>query len=618
MKLQRLFNISACFGLLIGATACSSDYLSLEPEGTLKYSEMDNEQGATLAINALCSSMYKQYAGIDDGSLGFNGEPEMLQYYGEVFGQDYVSTYWILTGSTFIMNWGSPSAIMNDPSGSQPAWGYLYGLIGQANNILTSAPKVKDEAGNVVEDENFNFNPVPDVDGRYAFRYAQALTMRAHAYIRLMQIYCSRYEQRYTTSGEWSLTVPLRLEYKPAQDDLNCPLATWDELVRQIYADLGQAIQIYEDCGMNREYNWEPDKSIAQGLFSRIAMINHDWSTAREMAKAARANYPIMSGEDYQNGFANPTSEWMWSNSGEAQGMYYFSFGATYACNGAYPCRWGTIGAGGINNDLLNDALKFYSSDYASSNVNAQTVAVQDYRIQLYFAPITNPIYRRDFWDAAQVTSETMNINTSTGNLHKGFVAFCEERYKPFAEKGWDAPYTYSGYPVNDVTTVVSAVFGAQFKFWGYDNYSSSHFPFMRASELLLTEAEAAYEMNDESAANELLKELNTKRFTLDRYGDSRYVYTYNGNDLLDAIKYYRRLELWGEGFSFFDYKRWDQPIVRTAWDSSDTNSGNWPGSYAGTIGTDASNGWRFRIPLTEINYNSDINRAQAGYDYDW
>ena len=109
MKVNKILNLSAGIALVLGTTACSSDYLDLKPEGTLDYEDvLTNEQGAELAVHGMCNAMYKQYSGISDGSLGFNGEPEMLQYYGEAVGIDYVSTYWIMAGGTTLLNWDQP------------------------------------------------------------------------------------------------------------------------------------------------------------------------------------------------------------------------------------------------------------------------------------------------------------------------------------------------------------------------------------------------------------------------------------------------------------------------------------------------------------------------------
>ena len=603
MKKNKIFNIAAGIALVVGATGCSSDYLDLHPEGTLAYDDvLTNGQGATLAVHGMCNAMYKQYSALYDYNW-FNGEPWLSMYYGEVVGQDYISLFWFRSYPTLV-NWTQ----MNQQGyGARIAWSYCYGLISQANNLLTYTPKqgangevvnypypegtqlAKDENGNPIPDFSESENPE-----EYAFRYAQALTFRAHAYSRLMQIYAPRWDDRYNYLGEEKLTVPLRLEYVAPEGDLDCPLSPMSVVMDQIYADLYQAIKLYEQSGYSRSYDWEPDLQICKGIFARAALLKNDYKTAQTMAHDARQGYTIMSADDYLAGFAEPTSEWMWTNSGEAQGLYYASFGATYACNGAYPCLWGSIGAGAIDNELLKQANN------------------RDRRGSIFFAPKNSLANSRYFWGDG-CDSRTMNVNSSTSPLHQDFVSFAETQYNRVGKpNGWYPPYTYQGYPLNTSFTVCTAQFGAQFKFWGTDGYSSSFFPFMRASEMLLIEAEAAWQNGDENTSRQLINELNVKRFSTRNSDGSSYWtdITSSGDQLLDDIKLYRRLELWGEGFNWFDFKRWKEPIIRVAWQSGDTNSGNWPASVAGEYPVELNRGWRYRIPSVEYNYNHAIDQT--------
>lgn len=581
MKTNKFFNIAAGIALALGATACSSDYLDLEPEGTLDYeSVLTNTEGATLAVHGIMQSMYKQYSALYD-YYWFNGEPWLSMYYGEVMGQDYISLFWFLFDSKTV-DW---SYMDRQSNGAVVAWTYCYNIIAQANNLLTYTPKKMNANGEVMRDENGN--PIPDIEGEYAFRYAQALTMRAHAYSRLMQIYAPRWEDRFK-DGEEILTVPLRLQFVEPEGNLDCPLSPMSVVMDQIYADLNQALTLYDESGMNRQYNWEPDKQITQGIFARAALLKNDYKTAQAMAHEARQGYPLMQMDEYLEGFATPNSEWMWTNSGEAQGLYYASFGATYACNGAYPCLWGNIGAGAIDNDLL---------ELPEDN---------DKRAWLYYGPRNALAHKSDFWNNSNCDSRTMNINSGSSGLHGDFLAFAETRYKNVADNGWYPPYTYQGYPMSSSTTVCTAQFGAQFKFWGTDGYSTSFFPFMRSAEMYLIEAEAAWQNGDNATALSLLNEINSNR--IEKYRPKNP----SGDELLAQIKLCRRIELWGEGFNWFDFKRWKTPIVRRAWERGVTGSGNWPSQVAGTHDPSENRGWRWRIPQTEFDYNHAISAEEA------
>lgn len=66
---------------------------------------------------------------------------------------------------------------------------------------------------------------------------------------------------------------------------------------------------------------------------------------------------------------------------------------------------------------------------------------------------------------------------------------------------------------------------------------------------------------------------------------DPQYTCTATGEDLLKEIKMYRRLELWGEGFSWYDCKRWGDPVVRP----SIAEGGNYSQFVSGTFGFDKS-----------------------------
>ena len=73
---------------------------------------------------------------------------------------------------------------------------------------------------------------------------------------------------------------------------------------------------------------------------------------------------------------------------------------------------------------------------------------------------------------------------------------------------------------------------------------------YLRNTEFILTKAEALARQGNDAAAADALYELNSVR-------DPSYVKsTKTGQDLIDEILLYRRIELWGDGVSFFDMAR--------------------------------------------------------------
>jgi starch-binding outer membrane protein, SusD/RagB family len=88
--------------------------------------------------------------------------------------------------------------------------------------------------------------------------------------------------------------------------------------------------------------------------------------------------------------------------------------------------------------------------------------------------------------------------------------------------------------------------------------------------------------------------------FTLANKRDASYVLSSNtGQALIDEILFQRRIELWGEGFRFFDLKRLNQSLDRTV-------VPNFPSvSVGGVMQVPAGDPrWQFAIPITEIQAN--------------
>lgn len=569
MKTNNIFKGLAVMALVAGMFSCSENYLSTEPQTQLDNKDAVNSpEGKKAAVYGICQSMYKQYSYLYSYRW-FNGEPWLSMFYGEVPGQDYFSYFWTASDRN-VVNWNRMRN--NTATASYVAWSYCYGLIAQANNVIDATP-IKDVA-----------------DSETAFRLAQARTIRAHAYVRLLQIYGPRWDD--SQNGAVKCIVLHKNAVDPS-GDVNAPLASMGDVLDFIYKDLDEAEKLYEASGMHRFYDWEPDEDIADGIYARAALLKNDWPTAQKKAKAARQNYSMSTADEYLAGFAEPASDWMWCSTSASAGMYFAAFGASYACNGAYPCRWQSIGAGAINYDL-----------YKQMDRN-------DIRCQLFFTPdkLSDPANEPGFWSEDFVSPTSMDVNAWGDN---GPSPIAEDLYnmgkaayeRVGASKGWPGPYTNptAGQYYTEGTLIP---FGAQFKFWAIDYYGSSSFPFMRAAEMLLTEAEAACHNGDETTAKANLAELNANR--IEGYTET----TATGEALLEEVKLNRRIELWGEGFNWFDYKRWNEPMVRKAWVAGDVSSNNIPAGQAGTYDVSMNSGWRWIIPRKETQYNTYIDQQE-------
>ncbi len=120
---------------------------------------------------------------------------------------------------------------------------------------------------------------------------------------------------------------------------------------------------------------------------------------------------------------------------------------------------------------------------------------------------------------------------------------------------------------------------------------------YMRVSEMYLMEAEALARNGSDGLAAQVLYDLVSTR-------DSGYTLSTNtGQALIDEILLQRRIELWGEGFAWFDMKRTGTDLDRDYTDSNHAAFGKF--DYASS-----ANEFLFQIPLAELNNNEEINDA--------
>lgn len=119
---------------------------------------------------------------------------------------------------------------------------------------------------------------------------------------------------------------------------------------------------------------------------------------------------------------------------------------------------------------------------------------------------------------------------------------------------------------------------------------------YMRAEEMILIEAEALA-MNGDARGKELLIE-----FAKTRQPDYTCSAT-SPEDIRDAIWIQRRIELWGEGFAFYDLKRLEKPIVRIYEGSNHMEAAqkNFPANH---------NVFNLLIPRNEIQNNNGISEG--------
>lgn len=401
-----------------------------------------------------------------------------------------------------------------------------------------------------------NIDAAAGTEGEKKFIKASALTLRAFAYEKLIHYYCWRWQD---SNNGASQGLVLRLDESIG----SMPYSTLAETYTQIYKDLDDAIKLFAESGKDREAAdvWIPNVNVAHAVYARAALTKQDYGKALSEAKLARKGYSLMSNAEYQSGFCKPTGEWIFGSYGDAQeNNWYWSYGTNFSCNGHYATSQPT-GAGAIGRELIN------------------RIPDKDARKALFLTEDKFPGY--DLKDS-KVMHQAYGIYQDE-NLKKEVYAYLKKMTPSGLADPYKAGYTY---------------LDGHIKFWVFDTPGVSYLPFIRSSEMVLIEAEANYFLKDISAAQASLVELNA---TSGRNPD--YKCTKTGDELWNEIMDYREVELWGEGFAWSDYKRWNRPVVR----KSIADGGNAHASIAITIPADGANKWTWDVPLNETDYNDEL-----------
>jgi hypothetical protein len=324
-------------------------------------------------------------------------------------------------------------------------------------------------------------------------------------------------------------------------------LSSLADVYSQIYADLDEAISLYQASGKHRESDefFLPDIEVAYATYARAAMNRCDWNNASDYAKLARANYPLMSNSQLlSNGFCTHNSEWIWGGySATDQTLYYYSYHAYIAYNS---------NAGNVRNYPKCISKELFDQIPASD-------------------------VRRQWW----LDPTGYTYTTTTGQAGSKTQLFAD---------------AFAAHP--DLQSNATVYAYMQFKVRCNDTPGVGELNNFRSSEMLLIEAEAEYMLNHPDAARAALVALNK---TSGR--DPEYSCDKSGTALLDEIKLYRRIELWGEGFDWFDMKRWKDTLVRHSY----AEGGNFLATLAVTIKPEEKNEWRFMIPTRETDYNKAV-----------
>ncbi|MDE6299909.1 MAG: RagB/SusD family nutrient uptake outer membrane protein, partial [Muribaculaceae bacterium] len=210
---------------MLTLTGCGEDYLQEAPLTDISDDTVQaSEAGAKAAVTGLLRQMQYQYSDLKNGNLNPNGEYFFSILYGEGLCAD--------TNVGEFTNYFNSACNPNNIRGTSSYWAtymyrYCYSIIGSANTILGNI-----QGDNLTDSQNW--------------LKGCALTMRAHAYWRLMEVYGPRWVD--SQNGE-AYALVMRLK---SGEDNNNPLNTCNEIYDKMYEDLKTAIHCFENTTIDR------------------------------------------------------------------------------------------------------------------------------------------------------------------------------------------------------------------------------------------------------------------------------------------------------------------------------------------------------------------------------
>jgi hypothetical protein len=373
-----------------------------------------------------------------------------------------------------------------------------------------------------------------------AFR-GMGLAIRAFDYMHLAQMY------QYTYLGhENALCVPIVTEKTTSEEAQNNPRATVSAVYELILSDLDEAIKLLD--GYTRQDKGYINKGVAFGLRARANLLTGRWEEAAidaDSAIAATGVTPYTLEEVSVPAFWNANDKTvMWAN---------------------IITELNAIVISSIVN-MPSHLCSFYTNGYVSVGA---------------WKKINKPLYdkipatdiRKQWW-----LNEDLESTLCAGKEYDGWreTASADGDFGVYTNVKFGADN-------NDLVNLTPA----------------QDWFLMRAEEMILIKAEGLAMSGKTAEAISVLED-----FVRNNRDKSYTCRATTPTDIQDEIWFQRRIELWGEGFSFFDIMRLKKPVTRV-----ENGVTTFPAAWQFNIPAEAPILLR-RIPEREIQANAGINEG--------
>lgn len=343
----------------------------------------------------------------------------------------------------------------------------------------------------------------------------QAYAMRAFEYFTLIQIYQFSYKGHEDAAG-----VPIVTEKTAEAEANNNPRAAVKDVYKQIMDDLNIAIDYLTD---SRSAKSEINRQVAYGLRARVNLVMQNWSdAAADAQKAAEGYTPLSKDAAAAPGFNDVSaSNWIWGNIVDE------------------------------SNDIVQSGILNFPSMMCSFTGNgySPTYACRMINSKLW-KEIPSTDVRKGWWIDENLNSPIVNPK---------YVVHQEDEDEDGNVVKYLAVYNQTGDEVADITEPYTNVkFGAYKNQYG-NELNACDIPLMRVEEMILIQAEATAMGGNVEEGKRILENF------VRTYRDPSYTCNATtAEGVQDAVWFQRRVELWGEGFSFTDLLRLKKPLDRT------------------------------------------------------
>lgn len=366
---------------------------------------------------------------------------------------------------------------------------------------------------------------------------AQAYAIRAFDYFKLVNIYQFHYPN---IDPDTALGVPIITEENKDDAAANgCPRATVQEVYDQILSDLDKALTLLENSGYKRTDKRYVDEYVVRAIRSQVYLEMANYSAALE-----DADYVI-------------------ENSGATPYTYEEVSSPTFIDINDDAWLWGIYIS--ETDDVVSSGIVNWPSHMGSFNYGYASVGAWRKVNKKLYNSIPDTDIRKGWFLDGDCLSANLSDEYQQYVFDYDLPAYCQAKFAP-----------YNGEL--------------------YTSTNACDIPLIRIEEMYLIKAECEAMSGSPSTGAATLQSF------ISTYRDPAYTFSSSSaSDVVEEVFWHKRVELWGEGITWFDYLRLNKDF--------DRRGGGFEANYCFNIPA-GDNALIWRLPYSEVQYNSQISES--------